>query len=89
MITHRIIEDIENPKVQKEIVDWVMVAETYVSLRGQVYGMYGGHSMGMETGYFHMIPIQKKFGIAVYQINQLLLEKYMKKVPSEEVEKGV
>ncbi|MEM4514431.1 MAG: L-fucose/L-arabinose isomerase family protein [Ignisphaera sp.] len=88
MVTHRIIGDIEDPKVQEEIVDWVMAAEAYVSLRGQVYGMYGGHSMGMETGYFHMIPIQKKFGITVYQIDQLLLEKYMEKVPSEEVEKG-
>jgi L-fucose isomerase len=86
--THRIIGDIEDPKVQEEIVDWIRAAEAYVSLRGQVFGIYGGHSMGMETGYFHMIPIQKTLGITAYQIDQLLLVKYMEKVDENEVEKG-
>lgn len=88
MITHRIIGDIEDPRIQEEIVNWVMAAETYMSLRGQVFGIYGGHSMGMETGYFHMIPVQKKFGVTAYQVDQLLLTKYMERVPEEEVEKG-
>lgn len=86
--THRIISDIEDPKVQEEIVDWIRAAEAYVSLRGQVFGIYGGHSMGMETGYFYMIPIQKMLGITAYQIDQLLLVKYMEKVDENEVEKG-
>lgn len=86
--THRIIGDIEDPKIQEEIVDWIMAAETAVSLRGQVYGIFGGHSMGMETGYFHMVPIQKVFGVTGYQIDQLLLVRYMERVSKEEVEKG-
>ncbi|RLF18979.1 MAG: fucose isomerase [Thermoprotei archaeon] len=86
--THRIIGDIEDPKIQEEIVRWVKAAEAYVSLRGQVYGMYGGHSMGMETGFFHLVPIQRTLGITVYQIDQLLLEKEMEKVDENEVEKG-
>lgn len=86
--THRIISDIEDPKVQEEIVDRIRAAEAYVSLRGQVFGIYGGHSMGMETGYFYMIPIQKTLGITAYQIDQLLLVKYMEKVDENEVEKG-
>ncbi|RLG85799.1 MAG: fucose isomerase [Thermoprotei archaeon] len=86
--TYRIIGDLDDPKIQDEIIKWVYAAEAYASLRGQVYGMYGGHSMGMETGYFHMIPIQKTFGVTVYQIDQLWLVKEMEKVPEEEVEKG-
>uniref|UniRef100_A0A7C5YUD6 L-fucose isomerase N-terminal-1 domain-containing protein n=1 Tax=Ignisphaera aggregans TaxID=334771 RepID=A0A7C5YUD6_9CREN len=86
--THRIIGDIEDPKIQEEIVDWIRAAEAYTSLRGQVYGIYGGHSMGMETGYFHMIPIQRILGVTAYQIDQLLLVKYMEKVDENEVEKG-
>ncbi|RLF36656.1 MAG: fucose isomerase [Thermoplasmata archaeon] len=86
--THRIIGDIEDPKVQERVVNWIMAAEAYASMRGQVYGMYGGHSMGMETGYFHLIALQKALGITVYQIDQLWLVEKMKEVPEEEVEKG-
>ncbi|MCD6510051.1 MAG: L-fucose/L-arabinose isomerase family protein [Thermoprotei archaeon] len=86
--THRIIGDIEDPKIQKEIIEWVKAAEAYVSLRGQVYGMYGGHSMGMETGYFHLVPIQRTFGVTTYQIDQLWLAKEMENVDPNEVEKG-
>ena len=86
--THRIIGDLEEPRTQEEIIDWIMAAEAYASLRGQVYGMYGGHSMGMETGYFHLVPIQKTFGVTTYQIDQLWLVKEMEKISEEEVEKG-
>ena len=86
--THRIIGDLEDPRTQEEIIDWIMAAEAYASLRGQVYGMYGGHSMGMETGYFHLVPVQKTFGVTTYQIDQLWLVKEMEKISEEEVEKG-
>ncbi len=86
--THRIVGDFEDPKVQEALVKWVRAAETYASLRGQVYGMFGGHSMGMETGYFHLVPIQRAFGVTVYQIDQLWLVKEMERVSEEEVEKG-
>ena len=86
--TYRIIGDIEDPSIQSKIVDWIKAAETYVSLRGQVYGMYGSHSMGMETGYFHLVPIQRTFGITLYHIDQLWLAKEMERISSEEVEKG-
>jgi len=44
--------------------------------------------MGMETGYFDLVPLQKVFGMTAYQIDQLWLVKEMEKVPNEEVEKG-
>jgi len=88
MRTHRIVGDLRSADVQKRIVEWTRAAEAYASLRGQVYGMYGGHSMGMETGYFHLIPIQKTFGVTTYQIDQLLLVERMKELDSREVEKG-
>ena len=86
--THRVIGDLNDPKLYDEVVKWVVAAEAYVSLRGQVYGMYGGHSMGMETGYFHLVPLQKALGITVYQLDQLWLVKEMERVPEDEVEKG-
>ena len=86
--THRIVGDLDSTEVQKKVADWVRAAEAYASIRGQVYGMYGGHSMGMETGYFHLVPIQKTFGVTTYQIDQLLLVERMKELDDKEVEKG-
>lgn len=86
--THRIVGDIEDPTIQERVISWIMAAEAYASMRGQVYGMYGGHSMGMETGYFHLIPVQKVFGITTYQIDQLWLVEKMKEISEEEVNKG-
>ena len=88
MRTHRIVGDLDSPDVQAKVADWIRAAEAYTSVRGQVYGMYGGHSMGMETGYFHLAPIQKIFGVTTYQIDQLLLVERMKELDDEEVGKG-
>jgi L-fucose isomerase len=87
--THRIIGDIEDPDTRAKVIDWVRAAQAYTVIRNEVYGMYGGHSMGMETGYFHLVPIIKTFGVTVRQIDQLLLVKKMEEVDEREVEKGL
>ncbi|MEM1668141.1 MAG: L-fucose/L-arabinose isomerase family protein [Thermofilaceae archaeon] len=89
LTVHRIIGDPGDPKVKEKVRKWVMAATAAVNLRNEVYGMYGGHSMGMETGYFHLVPIQRYFGTTVYQIDQLLIVEKMREIPDEEVEKGV
>jgi L-fucose isomerase len=45
--------------------------------------------MGMETGYFHLVPIIKSLGVTARQIDQLLLFKKMDEVDEKEVEKGL
>ncbi|MEM3545600.1 MAG: fucose isomerase [Candidatus Bathyarchaeia archaeon] len=87
--THRIIGDIEDPETRAKVIDWVRAAQAYTVIQNEVYGMYGGHSMGMETGYFHLVPIIKTFGVTARQIDQLLLVKKMEEVDEKEVEKGL
>ena len=87
--THRIIGDIEDPDTRAKVIDWVRAAQAYTVIRNEVYGMYGGHSMGMETGYFHLVPIIKTFGVTARQIDQLLLVKKMEEVDERDVEKGL
>ncbi|MDP7976551.1 MAG: hypothetical protein RAK25_05365 [TACK group archaeon] len=84
----RIVGDLKDERVRQGILKWIKAAEAYASLKGQVYGSYGGHSMGMETGYFHMIPFQRYFGVTEYHIDQLLLREEMDKVSAEDVDKG-
>ncbi len=86
--TDRIVGDLDDEEVRGKIIRWVRAAEAYASLRGQVYGSYGSHSMGMETGYFHMVPFQKYFGLTEYSIDQLLLREEMAKASPQEVERG-
>jgi len=86
--THRIVGDAANPVVQAQVFDWIRASEALTTMRNEVYGMYGGHSMGMETGYYHLVPVLKTLGVTARQIDQLLLVKRMEEVDEEEVEKG-
>ncbi len=86
--THRIIGEVEDKHTRKRVVDWIRAAIAISSFKGEVFGLYGGHSMGMETGYFHLIPNIKTFGTTCYQIDQLWLEKKMDEVNKEEIEDG-
>lgn len=87
--THRIIGDPDDPDTRKKVFDWIRAAQAVANIKNEVYGLYGGHSMGMETGYFHLIPIIKTIGTTCYQIDQLWLEKEMDKTDKKEVEKGL
>ena len=86
--THRIVGDMDDPETQAKVLDWVRASQSYTAIQNEVYGMYGGHSMGMETGYFHLVPIVKAFGTTVRQIDQLWLAKKMEEIDKKDVEKG-
>lgn len=87
--THRIVGDMDDPEIKNQVFDWIRAAQAYTVIQNEVYGMYGGHSMGMETGYFHLVPIVKTFGTTVRQIDQLWLLEKMREVDEKEVDKGL
>jgi len=86
--THRIVGDLDDDVTQQRVLDWVRAAQAVTTIRNEVFGMYGGHSMGMETGYFHLTPTIKAFGTTCRQIDQLWLLKAMEDVDEAEVENG-
>ncbi len=63
-------------------------AEAVTTIHKEVYGLYGGHSMGMETGFFHLVPTLKAL-VAPPADRQLWLLKVMETVDEAEVEKGL
>jgi L-fucose isomerase len=88
--THRIVGDIDDPEIHQQVFDWIRAAEALTTIRNEVYGMYGGHSMGMETGYFHMVPTLKALGCTTRQIDQLWLLRTMENdVDEDAVEAGL
>ncbi|MEA3407680.1 MAG: fucose isomerase [Chloroflexota bacterium] len=87
--THRIVGDIDDPEIHQQVFDWIRAAEALTTIRNEVFGMYGGHSMGMETGYFHLVPTLKALGCTARQVDQLWLLKTMESdVDESEVEAG-
>ena len=86
--THRIVGEIDSPQTQADVLDWLRASNALTTIKNEVYGLYGGHSMGMETGYFHLTPTIKALGCNCYQIDQFLLVKIAESLPKTEVEKG-
>jgi len=87
--THRIVGNINDQETLHKVADWVRAAQAITNMRNEVYGMYGGHSMGMETGFFHLMETQKAFGTTVYQIDQYLLVLKAEQIPQSEVDKAL
>jgi L-fucose isomerase len=86
--THRIVGDADDEATLQAVEDWVRAAQAVTTIRNEVYGLYGGHSMGMETGFFHLVPTIKAFGTNAYQIDQLWVVERMKTQDQAEVAKG-
>ncbi len=86
--THRVIGRQDDDETIAEVVDWLRAAQAVTAMRGEVYGLYGGHSMGMETGFFHLVPTIKALGTTAYQIDQLWLTERMRDVDGGDVRQG-
>lgn len=87
--THRIVGDMDDPNTLAKVFDWIRAAQAVTTMKNEVYGLYGGHSMGMETGYFHLTATIKALGTTAQQIDQLWLVEMMKNVDEKEVKAGL
>ena len=88
--THRIVGEMDDPATQQKVADWLRASNAVTTIKNEVFGLYGGHSMGMETGFFHLTPTIKSLGCNCYQIDQYLLVQYAENnVDDAEVEKAI
>ena len=87
--THRIVGNIGDKETEQRVFDWIRAAQAASTIKNEVYGCYGGHSMGMETGFFHLTPTLKTLGTTVYQIDQYLLVKEAELADQKEVDKAL
>ncbi|OPZ90322.1 MAG: L-fucose isomerase [candidate division TA06 bacterium ADurb.Bin417] len=86
--THRLVGDQADPATRAAVLAWVRASQAVTTIRNEVFGAYGGPSMGMDTGYFHLVPNLKTLGTSVQFIDQLWLVEKMKEVSEAEVEAG-
>lgn len=71
----RIQENYDDPKIIEVMNDKLMptavAAHTVKHLRGSVFGLFGGRSLGIETGTFDPMQWKQLFGIDCEHIDQL------------------
>lgn len=67
----RIREDFETGRVAARLLPFVRAACAVRRLRGEVFGLFGGRSLGIDTGTFDPMQWRQLFGVDVEHIDQL------------------
>ncbi|MCP4710880.1 MAG: L-fucose isomerase, partial [Planctomycetes bacterium] len=67
----RIREGFETPALADKILPFIRAALAVAQLRGQTFGLFGGRSLGIDTGTFDPMQWRQQFGVDVEHIDQL------------------
>lgn len=79
----RLFGDISDDEILSQVESFARAAYCITELRGQVYGIVGGRSMGMYTAVPCLAKWQRDFGIDIEHIDQLEIVRL-----AEEIEEG-
>jgi L-fucose isomerase len=85
----RIVGDISEPTVKKELLCYFRAASAAEALVGQTYGMFGGRSLGISTGTADTAQWLRLFGVDIEQIDQLELVRVANMIDAERVSRHV
>jgi len=78
--------DLDQEKVRERFLVFIRAANAVSKLRGQVYGLIGGRSIGMNTGTVDTAQWAKQFGVDVEHVDQLEIIRLANQRSDEEVE---
>lgn len=67
----RVREDFDSPHLVQKVMPFIRAAFTLRRLRGSVFGLFGGRSLGIDTGSFDPMQWRALFGIDTEHIDQL------------------
>ncbi len=67
----RIRDDYGSPSMTEKLLPFVKAARAVNALKGEVFGFFGGRSLGIDTGSFDPMQWRRLFGIDVEHIDQL------------------
>ncbi|MCX6068185.1 MAG: L-fucose isomerase [Chloroflexi bacterium] len=67
----RVREGFDTPRLGEKVLPFVRAASAVQQLRGQIFGIFGGRSLGIDTGTFDPMQWRQKFGLDVEHIDQL------------------
>lgn len=67
----RVREDFDSPALAAKMLPFIRAASAVKRLRGSVFGLFGGRSLGIDTGTFDPMQWRKLFGVDAEHIDQL------------------
>jgi L-fucose isomerase len=67
----RIRESFEKSALADKVLPFIRAASTVAQLRGQTFGLFGGRSLGIDTGTIDPMQWRQQFGLDVEHIDQL------------------
>ena len=85
----RVREDFDTPVLGNKVLPFVRAASAVAQLRGQVFGMFGGRSLGIDTGTIDPMQWRRQFGVDVEHIDQLEIIRRADLIEQEQTEKMV
>jgi L-fucose isomerase len=78
----------EEPELQTRLSAFCRASGVIERLKGSVFGLIGGRSIGMNTGVVNTQEWMRRFGIDVEHIDQLRVVDLASSMPEEEVERA-
>lgn len=81
--------NIEEDSILQRVLAFLRAAHAVSRLRGQVYGLFGGRSIGMGSGAVSPDVWMQRFGVDVDHVDQLEILRRARLVPPEETERAL
>jgi len=78
--------DLDQERVRERLLVFTRAANAVSKLRGQVYGLIGGRSIGMNTGTIDTSQWARQFSVDVVHVDQLEIIRLADQIKDEEVE---
>jgi L-fucose/D-arabinose isomerase len=84
---HLRLRDDFDEKLTDKIMPFIRAADAKSRLQGKVFGLFGGRSLGIDTGTFDPMQWKKMFGIDTEHIDQLEIIRRAEMVSDEDTDK--
>jgi L-fucose isomerase len=81
----RVRDDFGAPVFEEEVLPFFRAAAARARLRGRVMGLFGGRSLGIDTGTFDPMQWRAQFGVDVNHIDQLEIVRRAELVDADRV----
>jgi L-fucose isomerase len=85
----RIRGSFETSTIADRALPFFRAASAVARLRGKVFGLFGGRSLGIDTGTFDPMQWRAQFGIDVEHIDQLEIVRRADMIPAEQTQNMV
>jgi L-fucose isomerase len=85
----RVRDDFGAPVFEEKLLPYFRAASAKARMHGRVMGLFGGRSLGIDTGTFDPMQWRAQFGVDVDHIDQLEIVRRAELVDADRVEKNM